>query len=235
MLHPSWGDVDHVHGQSRTGNLTVTATPGVAPATAITASPRARSQRKRARSLVGMAVQVILIAVGVFLGLAGEEWREDRENRRLADETLRRFRAEIVVNRNAIIKVKDYHTERLAEIEAYFAADPAARDTVAVQFAGLRPPFLVNTAYEFSLATGSLAYVEADLAFALSKTYGIQQIANELGRAVAQTMYFQPPREAGAAFFATVELYYGDLTAIEPELLASYDGLIPAIDHALAQ
>lgn len=182
-----------------------------------------------------MMVQVVLISVGVFLGLAGEEWREDRENRQLADETLRRFRAEILVNRDEILKVKDYHVERLAELEAYFAADPAERDKVEVQFAGLRPPFLVNTAYEFALATGSLAYIEADLAFTLSQTYGFQQITNELGRTVAQAMYFQPPREAGATFFATVQIYYGDLRALEPELLAAYDELIPAIDRALAE
>ena len=38
----------------------------------------------RRPSAVGMLLQVVLIAVGVFLGLAGEEWREDRENQRLA-------------------------------------------------------------------------------------------------------------------------------------------------------
>ena len=49
-----------------------------------------------------MALQVALIAIGVFLGLAGEEWREDRENRQLAAETLHRFRAEVATNRDTV-------------------------------------------------------------------------------------------------------------------------------------
>jgi hypothetical protein len=32
-----------------------------------------------------MLLQVVLIAVGVFFGLAVEEWREDRENEALAE------------------------------------------------------------------------------------------------------------------------------------------------------
>jgi hypothetical protein len=60
------------------------------------AASATRRSRLRARSVAGMLLQVVLIALGVFLGLAGEEWREDRENRSLAAETLRRFRVELM-------------------------------------------------------------------------------------------------------------------------------------------
>src|SRR5688572_15159320 len=75
------------------------------------ASPRARP------SPLSMVLQVALIAVGVFLGLAGEEWREDRENRRVAADALRRLRVELEVNRESVARVKDYHAERLAELK----------------------------------------------------------------------------------------------------------------------
>ena len=80
-----------------------------------------------------MAVQVVLIALGVFLGLAGEEWRQDSENRRQATETLRRFRTEIVTNRDTILGVKDYHAERLAEMEAYLNATEDEKANLSVR------------------------------------------------------------------------------------------------------
>jgi hypothetical protein len=39
-------------------------------------------------------LEVVLITAGVFLGLAGESWRESREHRELAEQSLRRFREE---------------------------------------------------------------------------------------------------------------------------------------------
>jgi hypothetical protein len=182
-----------------------------------------------------MVVQVVLISAGVFLGLAGEQWREDRENRRLAEDSLRRFRAEIVFNRDAIVRVKDYHAERLEELNAFFDAPPETRASVPVRFAGLRPPTFAQTAWDLALATQSLAYIDTELAFALSSTYGYQTLTNELGRSMMQTMYSRPPTQADSNFFATVQLYYNDLSDLEPGLLAAYDELIKAIDSELAE
>src|SRR5688572_16828566 len=101
--------------------------PLVAPAVTAAVMPTHRG-RRRLRTAVSMGMQVVLIALGVFLGLAGEEWRQDRDNRRLAAETLRRIRAELVTNREAVMRVQDYHAERYAELKVYFAAPPETRD-----------------------------------------------------------------------------------------------------------
>ena len=204
-------------------------------ASAVTAAVTpARRGRRRARTVASMALQVALIALGVFLGLAGEEWRQDRENQRLAAETLRRFRTEITVNRETLTGVKDYHAERYAELEAYFAEPAEARNADNVKFASLRPPFLERSAWDLALANESLTYVDANLAFALSRTYYFQRIADELGRGVMNAMYARPPTEEDTNFFAAVHLYYGDLVGLEPGLIASYDQLLAAIDEALA-
>ena len=82
----------------------------VAPTVVSTTQP-GRKRRRRARSALAMVVQVGLIALGVFLGLAGEEWRQDRENHRLASETLQRFRTELATNRDEVLRVKDYQDQ----------------------------------------------------------------------------------------------------------------------------
>jgi hypothetical protein len=51
------------------------------------------------KSVTKIALEITLISVGVFLGLAGEQWREDRRHRELAESSLRSFRSEIVINR----------------------------------------------------------------------------------------------------------------------------------------
>lgn len=78
----------------------MTATPRAAALAAATDTPATAPlpPPQRTRSVVSMVLQVVLIALGVFLGLAGEEWRESRENQRLGEDALRRFRAELVAN-----------------------------------------------------------------------------------------------------------------------------------------
>ncbi len=212
----------------------VPAPSAVAPARTAAAAQTRRGSR-RARTAVSMGMQVVLIALGVFLGLAGEELRENRENRRLAAEMLQRFRTELVTNRETVMSVKDYHVERLAELKTFLAAPVDARDASIVNFAGIRPPILERTAWDLALATESLAFVDAELAFALSRTYYFQDLADRLGRSLVDAMYARPPTETDTNFFSVLELYYSDLTDLEPGLVAAYDQLIPAIDNELAE
>jgi uncharacterized protein YjeT (DUF2065 family) len=73
--------------------------------------PDIGARHGRGRSLLKIALEVLLIATGVFLGLAGEQWREHARHRDMAAEALRRFRAEVAVNRKAVADVKDYHED----------------------------------------------------------------------------------------------------------------------------
>jgi hypothetical protein len=53
------------------------------------ASPAA-THRPQGKSLFKIALEVMLIAVGVFLGLAGEQWRENARHREMAEASIRR-------------------------------------------------------------------------------------------------------------------------------------------------
>lgn len=203
--------------------------------TVVSTTRPSRKSRRRTRAALSMALQVALIALGVFLGLAGEEWRQDRENHRIAAETLRRLRAELVENRKSLIAVKDYHSTRHTELQAYFAAPAKTRDPATVKFDGLRPPLLERTAWDFTLANDSLVDIDPDLAYALARAYYFHNIVDELGRNVMSAMYARPPTDENTNFFAAVDLYYADLVGLEPGLIATYDELLPALDRALAE
>jgi hypothetical protein len=117
---------------------------------AVAATPSAPAPAKsRHRGIGRLLLEVVLISTGVFLGLAGEQWRESARHHELAHEALRRFRAEIVTNRKAVAGVKDYHVEMRKRIKAYLAADANARKSLDVVMRGVQPVTFEHTAMDW--------------------------------------------------------------------------------------
>lgn len=194
--------------------------------------PSAGKAGHRSKSLLKIGLEVLLISAGVFLGLMGEQWRERAQHHELAEESLRRFRAELRTNRGAVASVKDKHAAKLKDLQSYFAADPGARQKLAVPDTGLDPAFMEHAAWDLALATQSLAYIDSDLAFAISHVYTVQQQLDELTRAITHVMYSTPNI---GAFLGGVATYFGDCTLIEPRLLTIYDEILPRLDRALGE
>jgi hypothetical protein len=186
---------------------------------------------QRPKWMLKIGLEVLLISMGVFLALMGEQWREAAHTRELAEQSLRRFRAEILTNRKAVAAVMDYHATTLKSLQTYLAADPKARQLETVQIKGVQPAFFEHTAWDLALATQSLAHIDPQLAFALSRIYGGQQTYAELTRSFTQVMYLRPMIES----LEGLSYYYGDVVFIEPALLHMYDEALPEIDRALGE
>lgn len=176
-----------------------------------------------------VGLEVVLITVGVFAALMADQWRERAHERRLAQDALRRFRAEIVANRNAVAAVKDYHVTLNESLRAYLSADPKTRSRETVRIHGLQPAFFEETAWDLALATQSLSHIDSDLAYRLSRAYGLQRAYGQFTRSIMQAIYLQPIEEN----FAGLAAYYGDVVLWEPQLLQMYDDILPRIDRAL--
>ena len=193
----------------------------------------------RSKSLLKIGLEVLLISTGVFLGLMGEQWRERSEHRELAEEALRRFRAEIVTNREAIVSRKDYHATLKQELTTYFASEPKTRaslgETVHMTM-GVGPVFFEQAAWDLALATQALAYVDADLAFRLSRVYTIQKDYSEVQRSIVQsTIYGQSWTQDIDSVFRSILNYMGDVSYFDPVLLKAYDEVLPEIDRKLGE
>jgi hypothetical protein len=183
------------------------------------------------KSIFKLVLEVALIGVGVFLGLAGEQWRERAHQRELAEQALHRFKTEITANRAAIASVKDYHAERLKELQAYFQAKPADRKNVSIQLTkSAAPAFLDRTAWDLAIATQSLSYLDSELAFSLSAIYNLQAVVATENGAFMQGMFVRPPSIDETAFFAALQAYFGDMAFFEPRLMTSYDDALQRID-----
>lgn len=185
------------------------------------------------RSVLRVLMEVVLIAVGVFLGLAGDAWREREQKREAARASLRRFRAEIAANRAAVAAVRDYHVTRLASVTAYLNKDHKTRNVADVRIEGLRWVTFEHSAWDIALATQALAYLDGDVAHSLSRVYSVQQFYSELARGMAQSMYLLSREDNFDGFAQAVYAFFGDLTLLEPQLIAMYDELLPRIDRTL--
>jgi hypothetical protein len=136
-----------------------------------------------------------LISVGVFLALMGEQWRESAHTREVTEASLRGFQAEIVANQKAVAAVKDYHVALLASLRAYLATDQKSRRADSVEIRGLQPVFFEHTAWDLALATQSLAHIDSQVAFGLSRAYGLQRTYMEQTRGIMQAIYLRPLTE----------------------------------------
>ena len=184
-------------------------------------------------SLLKIFIEVVLISTGVFLGLMGEQWRENAHKRELAEQALHRFRTEVAANRSEVARKFAYHEPLAKRLRQFLAANAEDRKKISFEFNGIRPPFFEHTAWDLALATQSLANIDADLAFMLSRLYNYQSLVTQLGNGLTQAMYMAPPSNGTDAFLQATDLYYGDLMAIEPELLKMYDEILPQLDRAI--
>ena len=101
---------------------------------------------------------------------------------------------------------------------------------------GLQPVFFQRSAWELALATQSLAYIDSDLAFALSRIYTGQEAYIDLTGAIMQsTIYGRSMTEDEEGYMRSLSYYFGDIALLEPDLLRQYDEILPQINRALGE
>lgn len=175
--------------------------------------------------------EMLLVGMGVFLGMAADQWRTDRQHQAEALEALRRFKVEIENNPAAVTNVKDYHaTMRLAIIKYL---NPKTRADVSLRMQGIMPVSFEHTAWDLAIATQWLAEIDPAIAFELTSVYGLQQSYAGLTNGMTQALYLRPPGADLQSFLQSVKVYYDDVVIQEPELLKRYDRILPMIDSAL--
>lgn len=168
--------------------------------------------RSRRRRLLRLGLEVALIAAGVFLGLMGEQWRENASHRELAQSSLRRFQAEIARNRTAVVGNRDYHVRLKRNLDAVLVAERAHRPPPPIEMHGVGPVFFERTAWDLALATQALAYVEPSMAFALSRAYSVQQDYVDMQRMILQsTIYGRSRTQDPIGYVGSIADYLGDV------------------------
>ena len=182
--------------------------------------------------LVKLLLEVVLIGIAVFLGMAADQWRGDRQERAASREALQRIRIEIQKNQREVERVRDYHVRLREALIGYL--DPKTRAATSLQITeGVNPAKLDRTAWDLAIATEALAHIDRDIALALTGIYGQQQTYDVLSNGLIQAMYLRPPGEHFDSFLQSLKLYYDDIVIHEPALIERYRVVLPMIDSAL--
>ena len=190
------------------------------------------------RPILEWLIEAALVGVGVFLGLLANQWHEDRQHRELADATLRYFREEIMVNKQAIERIRPYHTTLSRDVGNFLKAEGPRTTQVfqsAVHFRGVEPVEFEHTAWDLALATQSFSYLPPKLAYAISRVYTRQQafqtLQNGFLQAVLAPTTFGTSDVTGLA--TSINFYLLDVNIKEPQLITLYDQLLPQIEAAI--
>jgi hypothetical protein len=213
--------------------------PASTPVEAASGTPAHGAPRPR-HSLWKLLLEVALITTGVFLGLAGESWRESREHRELAAQSLRRFRDEFRANRAEVLRVHQRHVDEEKGMLAYLQANaPALMAHMQDPTKSIPTPVPDNTidsagfnysAWDVALATESLAYIDPELVAMMSAAYRMQQLIEKDHDAIAQVSYQFTNQ---VHWYRGVLGYFGDTALHEKLLLKRYDELLPRLDGAI--
>jgi hypothetical protein len=200
--------------------------------------PAPAPHAKKTRPFARLLLEVVLISGGVFLGIAGEQWREASAHREMARAAVERFRSEIVANQKAINDIRDYHVHIAAVIKQALAANTeAAFEAARKQIHGIHVINFQHTAWDVALATQSLAYIDSDLVFSLSDVYNRQAQLRELSGYLIESEFSQPPAEGQtfAPFLKKTDVYFDDALPAEADMLKAYDIVLPKLDHVLGK
>lgn len=193
----------------------------------------------RTRSWLKIGLEVALITTGVFLGLLGEQWRENAGHRELAQQALRRFRAEFAANTAEVERVHGRHVRQLQALQKYFAEHQA--DLKATMLDAGKPlpqpiPDMTTdsagvaySAWDVALATESLAYIDPDLVAAMSSAYRLQQVYEDAHRNIQRTQYSGTPAFQMMRGHAA---YFGDASNYEELMLKHYAAIMARLDKA---
>lgn len=135
-----------------------------------------QSDNRAWKDLPGRAVfEILIVAIGVLLALAVDEWREHQQQRQLADAARAAFRAEVLANRDRVI----LRQRRVAQLYKLVSANPDEAGNYVFERRS-RPLLLYDAAWTSAVQTGALRWLTPAERTMLAELYTAQSHTREL-------------------------------------------------------
>ena len=159
-----------------------------------------------------LALEFVVIVVGVLVALGFDQWMTTIDNRQLVDETLYALAAEIAENTVTLDRRMAYHDRILPGlVENQRAAESGERQSISISGAlpaglGLTP--LRSTAWELASVTEAVRHFDLPILSTLSLTYALQESLHEYDRIVSagiiQPQFFAATDQPGPIIYLGV-------------------------------
>ena len=140
-------------------------------------------------------LEVFLIVVGVILGLAANEWREDRAAKKQAQKSLDYILLEIKNNQAEVDSIISYHTQiknslhKLSNEILTHNKQLTFNDLGDALPKGFKIPLLQSDAWELANQARNVNHIDYKLAESLSKLYSLQNFCQKKLDKIADNFY----------------------------------------------
>jgi hypothetical protein len=177
--------------------------------------------------LAEVIVQSIAVTVSILLALWVDQWKQRRAARDVATESMTNFVTEIRRNEARVDDILPYHEALLSMLKKAESSHSIRTQTEfqsAIGIDNLRPPSLLQTAWQTAVATGALTHLDYETVAALSLTYTLQDRFREDSRSGFQSVMQASDFRPGAAGMAvhTADNYLREVVSSENDLRATY-------------
>ena len=175
----------------------------------------------------------VLIVFSVFLALALSQWADDRRTARRVDEARRFFADEIALNCNRLASpdLLPHHLRLRDEVQAALDAGRPEQAVEAAFRTGVRPMIFRDAVWRSLSAGELLESMEPREVFALASLYKLQEQLADVNSAMqVAAMQATAQADGGSGLGRSLRLYFGDVEALERELMGMYPQVLTVLD-----
>lgn len=133
------------------------------------------ASRSTSEWLPQVLIESALIVVSILVALALDEWREERQDAEVVQQSLENFLIEIDQNKVRVEDAAPFNQGLHSVLTSYYMDDDLESvDEFVDMVESYSPAVLQSTAWDTALATGTLSKMDYNLVRVLSLTYGLQ-------------------------------------------------------------
>lgn len=169
-----------------------------------------------------VTLEIFAIVAGVLIGFMVNEWRENRNNQKVAEIALTNIASEMAYNHNQIVVTYSYYKRVFDQVDSLNNSNPTAVTEMygyeLQGWQGAQPPMLRSSAYQMALMTGIIKDFPYEISNALAEIYNVQSVVEKLDDSMIVLFTSDP----GFTKLATIGHIFGVYTEVLPSVMLGY-------------
>ena len=157
-----------------------------------------RNNKKILHQIILIFVELLVIAAGILLGLAADDWKTNLNNQKRADNTLFYLQEELHYNLNELLTTQKKQMESLKGLDSLLALTETMfkekykdNKTFYLKFLtdiGIHIPLIKTNSWQYANKTGNLSLLEAQLVIKLTDLYTIIDFYNDVVKDIIENV-----------------------------------------------
>ena len=166
-------------------------------------------------------IEIFAIVIGVMLGFALNEWRENRNNAKIVENAMESVASEFRYNHVRMVESFEYYSFIVNHIDSLHQAGEPVQEMYGWQIDGWRgamPPMLRSSTYQMILTTGIFKDIPFETANALAFVYNLQSLLERLDDSAVQSFSV----DTGFTALTNIRHLFNLYVEIIPSVIGSY-------------